>query len=124
MTLVHRHITGDWRDLVPDSESDPDPYPDEVPPAGNVRLSPTTPGPYIADGVAYTVGEHTAIITAGQLRDLQGRDGVWITGQVGDSLIEWAATVTLHRGHTVSVYELRFTPTTDMRITKEGLVSW
>ena len=124
MALTHRHITGDWRDLIPDTPTDPDPYPDEVAPAGNVHLAPVDPGPYIVDGTAYTIADVTALISAGQLHDLQGRAGVWITAAVGDTPIEWTATITLHRPHDVSAYEHRFTATTDMRITTEGVASW
>ena len=124
MALTHRHITGDWRDLIPDTPTDPDPYPDEIAPAGNVHLAPVDPGPYIVNGVAYTIADVTALISAGELHDLQGRAGVWITGQVGDTPIEWEAHITLHRPHAITVYPVRFFPTELTHITSTGVTQW
>lgn len=106
-------VNGDWRVLVDDTPTDPDPYPDEQAPAGHVRFVPTDPGPHLSGGIAYTLAPATALIAAGRLTDLQGRDGVHLAATVGDTQIQWTAHIT-YGGHRDRV---TFSLTDDLHLT-------
>lgn len=110
-------VTGEWRTLVGDTPIDPDPHPDAAKPTGNVRFTPTHHGPYLVGGDAYTLSPIVALIGAGHLRDLQGRDGVWLAARIGDQPITWIADITLsYLGHT-SRDRITFTPIADTHLT-------
>lgn len=120
MTVTSYLVTGDWRTITGDTPLDPDPYPDIVTVTGHVRFSPDDLGPRLADGTAYTIGPVTALIADGQLRDLQGREGVWLAADVDGQPVAWTAVVRLHHAGVVRTFKSRFTMAGDHHMTGAG----
>ncbi|MCT1710700.1 hypothetical protein M3B38_01680 [Dietzia cinnamea] len=91
--VVSHPVTGDWRHIVDDGMVDLDALPDEALPTGKVTFHPVWPAVATAGdpAVAYTFATVTALVAAGELRDLQGRSGVWLAARVGVTPIQWRA---------------------------------
>src|SRR5699024_12048894 len=96
--ITPRHITGEWVHVVDDGMVDEDAFPDEARPTGHVVFEPWWPDVATAGEAAYTLTPITAVIADGQLRDVQGREGVWVVGEVGASTV---------RGEALTYLELR-----------------
>lgn len=115
-------VTGDWRHIVDDGMSDLDDLPDEVLPTGTVRFTPV--GPALATAgdpiVGYTLGTVPALIAAGRLTDLQGREGVRLAGVIGVETIRWQATVRVTwQEQNVAEWEIVFDLESDLRLSAE-----
>lgn len=120
MMVASFHVTGDWRTIIGDTPADPDPFPDVVPLTGHVRFVPNG-GPRLADGTAYTIGPITALVADGQLRDLQGRNGVWLAANVDGLTIEWQATIRLYHAGIIRTFHDRFELAANHHMTGEAL---
>ena len=110
-------VTGDWRTVIDDTPADPDPDPDIINPTGHVRFIPTGKQPFLAGGVAYTIGATTGLVADGQLRDFQGREGVHLAARIDGETIDWLAIVTLHAQGATRVYERSFILASDFHLT-------
>lgn len=118
MSVTRYRVTGDWRTLIGDTPADSDPYPDVVKPTGHVHFVPDS-GPRLAGGTAYTIGASTALIADGQLRDLQGRVGVWLAADIDGQQVTWDATIhTFYRGVSRN-FRQQFTLSADYHMTGE-----
>ena len=116
-------VTGDWRHLVDDGMVDPDDLPDEVRPTGYVRFVPLSPSVAITGtpATAYTLSVIKVLIAAGELRDLQGREGVMLPGRIGDEVVRWRAETYLEfQGKQIPYPDLEFELSGDAHLT--GLI--
>ena len=114
------HVTGDWRHVVDDGMVDVDALPDEALPTGHVVFTPLSPKVAVAGApaVAHTFGEIKALISAGELTDLQGRAGVWMAGDIGGQTVRWRATTHLfYQGQKIAYPVLEFDLTGDAVLT-------
>lgn len=114
------HVTGDFRHVIEDGIVDLDALPDSALPTGHVTFTPRSPMPVVA-GVpakAYTLAPYKAMIVAGRIEDLQGRDGVWLAGKVGVQVMRWRAEVHLEfRGMTIPYPDVEFDLSDDVIFT-------
>lgn len=116
--ITSRHVTGEWVHIVDDGMVDEDAFPDEARPTGHVVFEPVWPDVAIAGDAAYTLTPVTALIADGQLRDVQGREGVWLAGQVGEFTVRWQAVTTLlWQDETIPYPSLTFDLEADARLT-------
>lgn len=114
------HVTGDWRHVVDDGMVDVDALPDEALPTGHVVFTPLSPKVAVAGApaVAHTFAEIKALIAGGELTDLQGREGVWLAGDIGGQTVRWRATTHLFfHGVKIAYPVLEFDLTADARLT-------
>ena len=111
-------VTGDWRHLVDDGMVDLDALPDEVLPTGHVRFTPVWPKVATSDGVAFTFSPITGLVAAGELRDLQGRAGVWLPAGVGVTPVLWEAeTHVQYQGEALEYPPVQFQVEGPVRLT-------
>ena len=116
--ITPRHITGEWVHVVDDGMVDEDAFPDEARPTGHVVFEPLWPDVATAGEAAYTLTPITAVIADGQLRDVQGREGVWLAGEVGAITVRWKATTYLeYKGERIPYPTLVFDLEADARLT-------
>ena len=116
--ITPRHITGEWVHVVDDGMVDEDAFPDEARPTGHVVFEPLWPDVATAGEAAYTLTPITAVIADGQLRDVQGREGVWLAGAVGAVTVRWKATTYLeYKGERIPYPTLVFDLEADARLT-------
>lgn len=116
--ITPRHITGEWVHVVDDGMVDEDAFPDEARPTGHVVFEPLWPDVATAGEAAYTLTPITAVIADGQLRDVQGREGVWLAGEVGAITVRWKATTYLeYKGEPIPYPTLVFDLEADARLT-------
>ncbi|AOE44379.1 minor tail protein [Gordonia phage Ghobes] len=113
------HVTGQWRHLVDDELSDPDAYPDSARPTGKVTLRPFL-GKDAAGNLrlelpvgnptaSTSFSTVTALVADGELCDLQGRPGVWLTGKASEWHVWWELEAELYwRGKRVPTRRLLF----------------
>lgn len=116
-------VTGDWRHIVDDGMVDVDALPDEALPTGHVLFEPVGPQVAVAGvpSTAYTLGPVTGLVAAGELNDLQGREGVWLAGRIGEYTVRWRATTVLRfGGDTIAYPTVEFDLASDVRLT--GLI--
>lgn len=96
--VTNYYVTGSWRHIVDDGMVDLDSEPDVVNPTGHVVFTPQWPSLAVAGSpaVTYSVGVVKALIADGELRDVQGRVGVWLPGKIGTQVIRWKAETYLN----------------------------
>ena len=114
------HVTGDWRHIIDDGMVDVDALPDEALPTGHVIFTPLSPRVAVAGApaVAHTMGEVKALIAGGALTDLQGREGIWMAGKIGDQPVRWRAVTHLfYKGQKIAYPVLEFDLTGDAVLT-------
>ncbi|WIC89797.1 tail fiber protein [Gordonia phage Sapo] len=113
------HVTALWQHLVDDTQADPDAYPDSAKPTGRVTFRPflgkdrqgnlRVELPAGNPTTATSFGVVTALVADGELCDLQGREGVWLTGKAGDYPVWWEVSAELTwRGKKVPTRTLVF----------------
>ena len=122
--VISYRLTGDWRHIVEDGLVDLDDLPDEALPTGHVEFIPLAPKVAVSGSpeTAYTLASFKALIAAGVLTDLQGREGVQIAGWVGDTPVYWRAVTHLeYRGKKIPYPDVEFTLEGDSRLT--GIVA-
>lgn len=122
--VISYRLTGDWRHIVEDGLVDLDDLPDEALPTGHVEFIPVSPQVAVSGSpeTAYTLASFKALIAAGVLTDLQGREGVQIAGWVGDTPVYWRAVTHLeYRGKKIPYPDVEFTLESDSRLT--GIVA-
>ena len=122
--VISYRLTGDWRHIVEDGLVDLDDLPDEALPTGHVEFIPLAPKVAVSGSpeTAYTVSSFKALIAAGVLTDLQGREGVQIAGWVGDTPVYWRAVTHLeYMGRKIPYPDVEFTLEGDSRLT--GIVA-
>lgn len=123
MAVTSFRVTGDWRHVIDDGMVDEDALPDESLPTGHVVFTPISPSVAVdgAPAVAHTLAEVKALISAGELNDLQGREGVYLVGKIGGITVRWRAVTHLYfQGVKVDYPPLVFDLTEDARLT--GLI--
>lgn len=116
-------VTGDWRHIIDDGMVDVDALPDEALPTGHVIFTPLSPKVAVAGApaVAHTLGEVKSLIAGGELTDLQGREGVWLAGKIGDQTVRWRAVTHLfYKGQKIAYPVLEFDLVDDAVLT--GLI--
>lgn len=114
------HVTGDWRHIIDDGMVDLDALPDEALPTGHVVFTPLSPSVAVAGApaVAHTLATIKTLIAGGELTDLQGREGVWLAGDIGGQTVRWRATTHLEfHGTEIDYPVLEFDLTGDVRLT-------
>lgn len=114
------HVTGDWRHIIDDGMVDLDALPDEALPTGHVVFTPLSPSVAVAGApaVAHTLATIKTLIAGGELTDLQGREGVWLAGDIGGQTVRWRATTHLEfHGAEIDYPVLEFDLTGDVRLT-------
>src|SRR5690625_1796709 len=117
--VIHRHVTGSWVHVIDDGIVDEDSLPDEALPTGHIEFVPLGPAVSVAGdpATAYTIAPTNALVAEGQLQDLQGREGVWLTGEIGGHTIRWQATVRLQwRGQEIAEWVIAFDLDDDLRL--------
>ena len=123
MAVTSFRVTGDWRHVIDDGMVDDDALPDEALPTGHVVFTPVSPSVAVdgAPAIAHTLAEVKALISAGELNDLQGREGVYLVGKIGGITVRWRAVTHLYfQGVKVDYPPLVFDLTEDARLT--GLI--
>ena len=104
-------VTGSWRHVIEDSATEPDTEPDVVRPTGHVVFTPLSPRWAIAGvpATSYSVARTKALIADGQLRDVQGREGVQLAGLIGTTPVRWKVEVHLeYNGKPIEYPDLEF----------------
>src|SRR5699024_11254875 len=86
--------------------------------ASDVVFEPLWPDVATSGEAAYTLTPITAVIADGQLRDVQGREGVWLAGEVGAITVRWKAITYLeYKGEPIPYPTLVFDLEADARLT-------
>lgn len=120
VNVTSYHVTGDWRHVIDDGMVDLDALPDEALPTGFVVFTPLSPKVAVAGdpAIAHTIGEVQTTISAGVLTDMQGREGVWLAGEVGGLTVRWKAVTHLeYYGEKIPYPVLEFNLEADSRLT-------
>ncbi|QNL30492.1 hypothetical protein SEA_SPEEDDEMON_410 [Gordonia phage SpeedDemon] len=94
--ITFMHVTGQWGHVIDDTTLDPDSDPDEVRPSGSIRFTPQVD--WLPTGTptrSVSASPVSATIEQGEIRDLQGRNGVRLVATIGGQRLRWKAEISI-----------------------------